>query len=81
MASHTVPMCTNWTGRPGDQVTFTNGTAFTATVTASGAWPFTADPGFQIPTQGFTTSLKTGLASAVYYYDVDRCSQKSVTVP
>ena len=81
MANHTIPMCSDWEGMPGDQVTFTNGTAFTATVTQDGTWPFTANPGFQIPTQGFTTNLKQGLPSARYHYDVDRCSQKTVTVP
>lgn len=81
MANHTIPMCNDWHGMPGDQVTFTNGTALTATVTQDGTWPFTADPGFQIPSTGFTTTIKTGLPNAVYYYDVNRCSRKTVTIP
>jgi len=84
MANHSVGMCTDWHGMPGDQVTFVNSHATeTATVTQWGTttWPFTADPGFKIPPAGFTTNLKSNLPNAVYYYDVDKCSKKSVTIP
>lgn len=82
MAYHSIEMCTHWHAMPGDTVAFVNSNATeTATVTQDGAWPFTADPGFKIPPAGFTTNLKSNLPNAIYYYDVDLCSKKSVTIP
>src|SRR5271167_2234556 len=87
MATHTVDVCNDWSGSPGDQVNFTNPTATTTcNLTQDGTWPFIDGPPLAVPPAGKTTHLKPAneLPNATYYYDVDCCAnltRKSVTVP
>ena len=87
MATHTVDVCNDWNGSPGDQVDFTNPSATTTcNLTQDGTWPFVDGPPLAVPPAGKTTHLKPAneLPNATYYYDVDCCAnltRKSVTVP
>ncbi len=87
MATHNVGVCNSWNGSQGDQVNFTNPSATqTCNISQSGnnTWPFTDSSPFAVPPGGATTYLKNPLPNAIYYYDVDCCtdmSQKTVTVP
>ena len=87
MATHNVGVCNNWNGSPGDQVNFTNPSAtqtFTISSDPNSTWPFTTASPISVPPGGATTYLKSPLPNAVYYYEVDGCtdlSRKGVTVP
>lgn len=78
-------VCNSFHGSCGDQVNFsTPSSTTTCNITQDGTWPFTDGPPLQVPPAGITTYIQSGLANAVYSYNVDCCtdlSKKTLTIP
>ncbi|MFY9977313.1 MAG: hypothetical protein WA252_12290 [Candidatus Sulfotelmatobacter sp.] len=78
--SHNIPICQNFTAKPGDGVNWTNIPPSGCTLTAddNDPWPFNVGPPVRLPSPA-AVGIKSGLPAGEYYF-IATCCAKPICV-